>query len=274
MATTGYRVGVTSYSDRAEYRRIADALRDRILSGHYSPGELLPSQADLMRDWRVSVTTAREAIAVLRGEGLVEAIRGIGVRVRQPPAVRVVSSNRYADQLRLIAAGDHTAADSAFARDHGAHTADTTIDCEFGAVDAPEHVARALGIPAGSPVFRRYMVWRLDGDAEQVRTCYHPLDLVDGTPMADPARQPWPGGVIAELAALGQVVVDVRERVRTRMALPDEAVTLRISGGVPVMVVHRVGTAQSGRVVEVAEIILPGDRIELDYHLRLDHDAP
>lgn len=270
MATTGYRVVVSTYSDRAAYRLIADALRDRILTGHYQPGDLLPSQADIMRDWKVSVTTAREAIAVLHGEGLVEPIRGIGVRVRTPPAVRVVSSNRYAEQLRRIAAGDHGAADSAFAKDHGATTADTTIDCEFDAVEAPEHVARALGIEVGQPVFRRHMVWRLDGVAEQIRTCYHPLDLVDGTPMTDPARQPWPGGVIAELAELGQVVVDVRERVRARMALPDEAITLRIAGGVPVLVVHRIGTATTGRAVEVAEIILPGDRIELDYHLRLD----
>ncbi len=263
-------MAVTSPSWAPEYRRIADFYRDLILRGKLQPGQMLPPQRDMMSQHGVSISTIRGAMDLLRGEGLIDTARGKGAMVRIPPAVRVVSSNRYVEQLRLINAGDHSTADSAFARDHGSHTRDTDIDCVFDAVPAPEHVANAFGIEPGAPVFRRHMVWRIDGLAEQLRTCYHPLDLVQGTPMSDPAQQPYPGGVIAELAALGEVVDDIVERIRTRMALPDEAMLLNVSGGVPLLVVHRTGTSRTGRVVEVAELLFPGDRNELEYHLRLD----
>lgn len=266
----GYPVTVTYSDDRPGFKRIADHYRDEILTGKRAPGSLLPTQAEMMAEFAVSVTTVRDAIGVLRGEGLVDSARGRGVFVRVPPTVRVVSSSRYAEQLRKVTAGDRDAADSGFAHERGGHTSDTTIDCEFATVPAPKHVAEAFGLPEGEEVFQRYMVWNFDGLPEQIRTCYYPLDLVQGTPMTRPECQPWPGGVIAELAELGEVVDNMRERVRARYPLPDEAYRLRIPGGVPVLVVNRIGSSKTRRAVEVAEIILRADQNELDYHLKLD----
>lgn len=254
-------------SGRPHFRQLADLLRDRILSGELAPGDVLPTQATLAAEHDLSVTTIREAIDVLRSEGLVESVRGKGVFVRTRPPVRKHSSARYADQLARLDAGEPPG-ESAFAIDHGVTLADITYDCDFGETEAPAFVAELFGIEPGALVFARHMVMRVKGRAEQIRQSWHPLDLVGGTPMTDPTRQPWPGGVIAELAELGVKITAVDEDIRARMPLPDEAYVLRIYGGVPVFVVTRVGHADH-RVVEVAEMVLPADRIELHYRLDL-----
>ncbi len=60
---------------------ISEQLRDRILSGHYRPGDQLPSEHRLMADFKVSRITARRAISNLAHQGLVTVQRGKGVFV-------------------------------------------------------------------------------------------------------------------------------------------------------------------------------------------------
>ena len=65
---------------------LRDALRSDIKSGRYQVGERLPSEAKLTEEHSVSRTVVREAIAALRGDGLVEPRQGSGVYVIEPPA--------------------------------------------------------------------------------------------------------------------------------------------------------------------------------------------
>ncbi|WP_369753122.1 UTRA domain-containing protein [Micromonospora sp. CNB394] len=60
----------------------------------------------------------------------------------------------------------------------------------------------------------------------------------------------------------------VREQVRARMPNSAESATLRIPGGVPVVIITR-QTYVEDRVVEVAEITIPADRVSLDYRIDL-----
>ncbi|OLT29479.1 GntR family transcriptional regulator [Nocardiopsis sp. CNR-923] len=62
----------------AQYRRIAADLRDRITSGELTPGDALPSEAALVREYDVSRGTARQALSELEGTGLVVAVHGKG----------------------------------------------------------------------------------------------------------------------------------------------------------------------------------------------------
>jgi GntR family transcriptional regulator len=96
--------------------------------------------------------------------------------------------------------------------------------------------------------------------------------LVGGTPIADPANEPWPGGNIAQLATLGVIISCVEESVAARMPSPYEAATLHIPTGVPVLTIARRMLAGPDRdsVVEVANIVIPADRIILDYTINLD----
>ncbi|MER7457224.1 GntR family transcriptional regulator [Micromonospora sp. NPDC126480] len=73
-------------ADRAVFRQLADLLRDRIMSGDLAPGASLPSELRLAQEYGLSRTSVRQAIALLRSEGLVivEPPRGTFVRSMEP----------------------------------------------------------------------------------------------------------------------------------------------------------------------------------------------
>ncbi|MGH8887678.1 MAG: winged helix-turn-helix domain-containing protein [Egibacteraceae bacterium] len=63
-------------------KRIADDLRRATDAGELAPGSRLPSERELARSYGTARNTARQAIQILLGEGLVEAQHGRGVFVR------------------------------------------------------------------------------------------------------------------------------------------------------------------------------------------------
>lgn len=66
--------------------RIAAALRARIVSGELAAGERVPSTRELTREWGVAMATATKALAVLRQEGMVRPIAGVGTVVAETSA--------------------------------------------------------------------------------------------------------------------------------------------------------------------------------------------
>ncbi|WP_116203979.1 FadR/GntR family transcriptional regulator [Amycolatopsis circi] len=91
---------------------VAARLFDAITLGLLDDAEQLPSEAELAAQFRVSTVTVREALAVLRQQGLVETRRGRGggsfVRTPDWPA-----QSSWAERLRLVSMaelrdfGDH-----------------------------------------------------------------------------------------------------------------------------------------------------------------------
>jgi GntR family transcriptional regulator len=63
------------------YQQIAAILRDAIERGDYPPGRPVPSESRLMQEYGVARLTARKAVRVLAGEGLVEVVPGRGAYV-------------------------------------------------------------------------------------------------------------------------------------------------------------------------------------------------
>lgn len=65
-------------------QRIADTLAEQIHAGHWVVGAQLPTEAMLCRQFKVSRTTLREAIQILRTNGLVNVTPGRGSFVQAP----------------------------------------------------------------------------------------------------------------------------------------------------------------------------------------------
>ena len=63
------------------YTQIADDLRAQIAAGALRPGDDVPTEADLAERWHTSRGPIRNALAALRGEGLIETSRGRPARV-------------------------------------------------------------------------------------------------------------------------------------------------------------------------------------------------
>ncbi|WP_319518875.1 FadR/GntR family transcriptional regulator [uncultured Martelella sp.] len=73
---------------RTRVSLIAEGLRSDIESGRFKPGDRLPSESELTRLHGVSRTVVREAISLLRSEGLAEARKGSGVFALDPVSAR------------------------------------------------------------------------------------------------------------------------------------------------------------------------------------------
>ena len=81
-------VGGTSGADwRPAYVRAAEDLRDRVLNGEFPAGTTIPSEPSLATYYRMSRTSIRNAVRLLRDWGLVEARQGAGTFVLKRPGV-------------------------------------------------------------------------------------------------------------------------------------------------------------------------------------------
>lgn len=63
--------------------RVAGDLRRRIEAGELAPGQRVPSTRAITREWGVAIATASRALAVLRAEGLVRVVPGVGTVVAE-----------------------------------------------------------------------------------------------------------------------------------------------------------------------------------------------
>src|SRR3984957_18687949 len=66
------------------YKRIQSAIRDRIVSASLKPGDAVASERELAKTHKVSLMTARHALASLEHEGIVERRLGAGTFVAVP----------------------------------------------------------------------------------------------------------------------------------------------------------------------------------------------
>lgn len=77
------------------YRQIMDQVRALAASGRLPPGAMLPSIRQLATGLEVNMMTVSKAYARLEADGLVERVRGLGMRVRAPAATGSVAKRQH-----------------------------------------------------------------------------------------------------------------------------------------------------------------------------------
>jgi GntR family transcriptional regulator len=140
-------------SAQPAYQRIQSAIRKRIESGELQPGNPVPSERDLARTHRVSLMTARHALAFLEREGLVERRRGIGTFVA-PPKIHFNKLMSYTEQMaaRTLTAG----AKVLFAK----------------IVDNENEAAARLSLPPNSSIIKLERLRHAANEPFALETCY------------------------------------------------------------------------------------------------------
>jgi GntR family transcriptional regulator len=90
---------------KPKYIQLVDLLRHEILSGNMKGGDKLLSENELRHKYKVSSTTVRKAIDILRNYGLITRIQGIGTFVRERPVQRslekILSFTKNMEQVGL-----------------------------------------------------------------------------------------------------------------------------------------------------------------------------
>jgi GntR family transcriptional regulator len=249
-------------SDRPIYRQIADQLRAAIREGRYAEGDLLPSETALAETYKVSRMTARQAIDVLKVEGLVESEHGRGVFVRRRPVVHRLARNRFGRAYRETGKGAYDVEMKAMGL-----TPRTEL-AELGPVTPPPEMAERLHLQPGELALIRRRRMYADDQPMQLATSYVPWALADGTQMTQPDSGP--GSIYSRLAELDHGPARFTEDVSTRMPTPEEASFLRLTRPQPVFFLVRTAFDQAGRPVEVCEHVMAGDRWQLSYEWAAD----
>ncbi|MBG6069473.1 GntR family transcriptional regulator [Micromonospora ureilytica] len=266
--------GVQGRDWRPRYLQLAEELRAKIVSGELAPGTLMPSETELADTSGLSRTSVRNAIRQLREWGLVRAEQGRGTYVRAPrQRVRRRNTERYQwEKDRVLLDEDERLKTGATEHDTGLTVDDLKFHAEYSRVEADAEMAAALQVEPGTSLLRR-VYWtssRHENAPLTVSYSYLPYDLVAANPdLLDAGKEPWPGGTQHQLHTLGIELDRIDDEIRARPPSPDEAELLDIDPGVSVLTVRKTSTDTTGRVVEVADVVMPGDRTELVYSHKL-----
>lgn len=234
------------------YLQIADSLRDQIADGTLAPGDELPREADIVRQWNVARQTARAALDELERTGTVGG-RPLRVTRHQPRAVHITRTDdlTWAEELPTLGA-------DAWVGDVQRAGLVPDQPIKVGPTLPTAEAARRLEL-SGVSVIERQLLRRAGGKPDNLITFWFPRDIADGTLLAEP-------GSIKE----GSVAWLEREygplqhgiSVSSRMPGPKEKAELVIPPGWPVLVVWRVSRTEQKPVV-TSMAVYPADRIVL-----------
>ena len=130
----------------APFQQVKQHLKDGLAAGRWAPGELMPSEAELVAQFSVSRMTVNRAIRELQAEGLVTRTQGVGTFAAA--LHRVASTLTIRDLHEEIVERGHR---------HSARVV------RMRAEKAAPALAQQLGVAPGATVFRSLIVHAEDG---------------------------------------------------------------------------------------------------------------
>jgi GntR family histidine utilization transcriptional repressor len=225
----------------APYARVKKYLRDGLAAGRWTPGALMPSEAELVAHFGVSRMTVNRALRELRAEGLVDRSQGIGTFAAQ--LSRLSSTLTIRDLHEEIEARGHR------------HHAEVHLK---RAEKAPRELAGQLGLAPGAPVFHSLIVHHDNGVPLQCEDRYVNPACAPGYLDVDFTRTT-PTHYLLEVAPLWEAQYAIEASTPTAK----EARLLGIAADDPCLVVVR-RTASRGVPITLARLVHPGVRYQLE----------
>jgi len=223
------------------YLDLASELRENIVSKKWKPGDLLPSETQLCRDFGVSRGTVVKALEVLHQEGLAQRRQGVGTFVSRPSLHRMPG---------FILGFSETV------RQQGRIPTHHLVDqCELTRVEA-------LQYGCDEPALMLNRIRLVDGVPWAIHKVVIPLGVATIVPTlyGVQSKVEDPGFSLYEaLGDAGLTIDHADEAVNARLATDEEAELLRIDLPCAVMLVHRKSFDPRGRLLELIEAVYLGE---------------
>lgn len=230
-----------------KYLRIADELRRDIRSGNPGEGERLPAETELRDRFRVSLPTLRQAIGVLRSEGLVESQHGKGTFVTENRRLKRESRKRYGRARS----------------DRQLLTSELRHEIIFaGAETVPSYISDTAAFKEGErAIVRRRLLHDKKTDRPvELGASYIPESIAAGTYLE--GYDVVPKALFLCIEDLtGDKYTRARDQWSDRVATSRESELLALPNLTHVIHLIHIARGQRSNVLEVSESIWPADRV-------------
>jgi GntR family transcriptional regulator len=230
------------------YAQLKDGLRAQIESGNWRPGDLLPGEAELCRQFDVSRTVVRQALKELTYEGLVVRRKGKGTFVASPKFTEShiqELSGFFKDMLDL----GHTPFSQVLRQE---------------IIPADPVVAERLGLKTGAPVVQIDRLRFVEDDPLVLVTTYLPYQLCPQLVEADLTHR----SLYEFLETVcGLKLARGRRTIEAVAADEYQAGLLRIEPGAPLILLDSVSYLEDDTPIEYYKALHRGDRSRFEVEL-------
>jgi len=235
------------------YYQVKESLLEKIKSKQFNVGDLIPSEAELQEQYKVSRITVRRAIQELVQEGHLYTQQGKGTFVSKPKA---------SQELNLISSWAETMTAL------GMKPKSKVLGCTEE--PAPINIARLLDIPIGDKVYKLERLRYADNEPTCIMTNYMSPAVVPGFKEKGLKCE----SLYEMLEKQYNIVLSrAEETVEAKAAKASEASLLNVKRGFPLLYATRVTYDISDRPVEVVISISRADRYAYKIKLTGRHRA-
>ncbi len=244
------KAATVSKTELPLYQRVAQALKEEIVSGEYPVGSLLPTEDELCKRFSVSRYTVREALRLLREDHLVSSRQGAGTIVVPPMA-----SSSDIQQVMSI-------------NDLLAFATDTRFVIEsIKTVVIDEKLSARTGLPSGVE-WLEVRGYRYAEDAD-TPVCWTEYYINRAFAAVGRLLQRHNGPVFPLIEDMfGQVVVEVQQQISATLISPTLAVDLKVKEASAALEVRRTYKTADGKIAQVTINTHPASRFQHSMTMR------
>ncbi|WP_274650843.1 GntR family transcriptional regulator [Paenibacillus humicola] len=231
------------------YLQLKEVITEKIENGEWLPGEKIPTEDSLQKQFDISRITVRQAISDLVVSGLLTRIQGKGTFVAEPKLANI----------RPELTG--------FTYEMGGHHAVESLVLDCSKMIASERIRRKFDLSPNVEVMKLERIRLVDGQPVGLQKAFLNISITPGIDLNkyDFSRQ----SLYASLEAEGVELLEAEETVEAKLADDLQASLLRIPAGAPVMHLTRLTKLKDGRTYEYAEMIFRGDKYKYTAKLNL-----
>jgi GntR family transcriptional regulator len=232
------------------YHQLKEILRERIRSGEWKPGDLIPSERELSETYDISRMTARQAITDLVNEGVFYREQGRGTFVTQ---------NKITQQLLHL---------TGFTEDIRARgQRPSTKVLAAGMLPAGETAAGQLRIAEDEPIFVLRRLRLADDEPLAIE-----VSMLNFKGCEQLAEEDFEHQSLYQLleSKYGIPLMEADQEIEAGLASDDEAKILNVALGSAVLHTRRTTFTDRNRPIEYAKSVYRGNKYTFHTHLKRD----
>jgi GntR family transcriptional regulator len=226
------------------YFQLVSIIKRYVSAGMLSPGDLLPSEAELCTNLGISRSTVRQAIGALEEEGLVVRKQGRGTFVAEPK-MRRRNENVYSFTSEITAMG---------------LTPSSTL-IEFDIITPPEDIMKMFSMTSNDKLFYRFTrIRRVDGAPLMLETSFYPQYIYPNL-TRELAETHSIYSLLYDVGIVPASAIDSYEAVKLTHG---EAELLGCKSGSAGFFHQRQTMSENGETFEFTQSLIRGDRTKLE----------